>query len=255
MTQDANAPPLQTTATSIEMLKALEERDGARISELADATDISKSTVHGHLKTLRQKQFVRKEGDIYYPGPELLRLGNYVRTSRSSYVLAREYTEQLFDRVNYRSIFVAEMSGRGVFIHTAAGDRSEWKHEQLGNQLYLHNTAVGKAILAEMPNRRVENILEKWGMPSETENTITDREELYEGLEEVREQGYAINRGENIEGLYAIGVAANDVSGEVVGAFSVSGPRRIVTDEEYVQNIVDELTKLVEEYELELALS
>lgn len=255
MTRDPDTPPLKTTATSIEVLEELEDRDGARVSELADAMDIPKSTVHGHLETLRQKQFVMKDGDVYYPGPELLRLGNYVHTSRPGYVLAREFTEQLFDRVGYRSIFVAEMSGRGVFIHTATGDRSEWEHEGLGNRLYLHDTAVGKAILAAMPRWSVEKILDKWGMPAETENAITDRDELFEELERVREQGYAINRGENIEGLYAIGVAAEDPTGDVIGAFSVSGPRQVFSDEDYVQNLVDEVTGLVEEYELELALA
>lgn len=254
METNGESRTLQTTRTSIEVLKLLEELDGARVSELADQMDRPRSTIHSHLKTLRMEQFAIKEGDIYYPGPELLRLGNHVQTSKESYVLAGKFTDKLYERIKYRSVFVAEMNGRGVFIHTTTGDLSDWTLEAPGNQLYLHSTAVGKAILANKPRRFVETTLDKWGMPQETPNTITNREELFDELESVREKGYAINRGENVEGLYAIGVAAENPTGIVIGGFSVSGPERRFNKEEFVQTIVVDLTEIVEEYELELSL-
>lgn len=254
MTTDHDGVVLRTTATSLDILELLRENDGARVSELAEIMDRPKSTIYGHLETLQAKEFVMKEGDVYYPGPELLRLGHYVHTSNEGYLLAKEFTNRIFEEVGLRTIFVAEMSGRGVFLHTAAGDRSKWSHEELGERLYLHDTAVGKAILAHEPRWKVERTLDKWGLPNETSNTNTDREELMSELEEVREQGYALNRGENIRGLHAVGLAAKGAHGNVIGAFSVSGPRKIFTDKESLEEIVDQLTALVEEYELELSL-
>lgn len=255
MDGDDGSKILQTTATSLEILELLDELGGARVSEISQQMDAPKSTVHGHLSTLTSKQFVIQRGDFYYLGPELLRLGNQVRTRKEGYVLAREFTEKLFEELGLRSIFAVEMGGRAVFVHTASGNKMGWTHERLGNRLYLHNTAVGKAILAKFPRPRVEQILDKWGMPVETDNTVGDRDELFAELETVREQGYAVNHAENFRELYAIGVAATRQSGEVVGAFSVTGPEHSFTGDDREADLADTVTEIVDEFELELALA
>jgi len=255
MDRETGSKTLQTTATSIEILELLEEVDGAGVSAVAERMDLPKSTVHGHLATLETKQFVVKRGDVYYLGPELLRLGNQVRTRKEGFILAREYTERLFDEVGFRTTFAVEMGGQAVFIHTASGNKMGWAHERLGNRLYLHNTAIGKAMLAAMPRMRVEQILDNWGLPQETDYTITDRDELFAELEEIREQGYAVNHEENIKDLYAIGVAATEQSGSVIGGFSITGPKHSFSDSTQERRLADVLTEQVNEYELELSLA
>lgn len=255
MTGDDEPAGLKTTATSIAVLKLLEEHDGARVSELAERMDKPKSTIHGHLATLKREQFVVQEGDFYSLGPELLRLGNKVRTRDTGYVLARTFTERLFEETGLRSVFAVEMGGRAVFLHTVSGEKMGWAHEQLGNRLYLHNTAVGKAILAELPERRVEQIVERWGLPGETENSITDREALTAELSRIRERGYAVNRAENFDELYGIGVAATRNPGDVVGGFSVTGPAHAVTDSDREAELARTVTDAVAEFELELSLA
>ncbi|MDS0300581.1 IclR family transcriptional regulator [Halogeometricum sp. S1BR25-6] len=254
MTDDEPAG-LKTTATSIAVLELLEEHEGARVSELAELMGKPKSTIHGHLATLKRKQFVVQEGDFYSLGPELLRLGSKVRTRDTGYVLARTFTERLFEETGLRSIFAVEMGGRAVFLHTVSGEKIGWAHEQLGNRLYLHNTAVGKAILAELPDRRVEQVVERWGLPGETENSITDREALAAELSEIRDRGYAVNRAENFDELYGIGVAATRSPGDVVGGFSVTGPAHAVTDSDREIELARTVTDAVAEFELELSLA
>lgn len=246
---------LKTTATSVEILKLLAELNGCRVTEIAERMDAPASTVHGHLATLESEQFVLKRGGLYFLGSELLRLGSHVRTRRDEFVLAREFTKKICEQVGFRSVFVVEMAGRVVFIHTASGSKMRWTHESLGNQLYLHNTAVGKAILAELPLPRVEQLLDEWGMSRETEHTITDREKLFEELQEIRENGYAVNHGENIKDLYAIGAAATERSGNVIGAFSVSGPKNSFVGPSREQKLAESVIELVNEYELEISLA
>lgn len=255
MVRDDGSKTLQTTATSMEILKLLESLNGARVSEIAERMEAPRSTVHGHLTTLKSKQFVIKRGGIYYLGPELLRLGNQVRTRKEGFVLAREFTERLFEEVGLRTVFAVEMGGKAVFIHTASGNKMGWTHERLGNRLHLHNTAVGKAILAELPRSRVEQILDEWGMPEETENTITDHEGLFSELAEVREQGYAVNNAENFAELHGIGVAATEQSGNVIGGFSITGPEHSLTDPDREHRLANAATEIVDGYELELALA
>lgn len=255
MSRETGSKTLHTTITSIEILELLKEIDGGRVTEIAERMDAPKSTIHGHLATLKSKQFVVQQGDSYSLGPELLRLGNQVRTREDAFVLAREFTERLFEEVGFRSTFAVEMGGKAVFIHTASGERMGWAHERLGRQLYLHNTSFGKAILAAMPWSRVESVLDRWGMPRETEHTITDRDALFTELEAVREQGYAVNHEENIEDLYAIGAAATERSGNVVGGFSITGPKHSFTGTDREPQLAESVTELVNEYELELSLA
>lgn len=255
MSGDSESKTLRTTATSIAVLELIDEFDGIGITQLADRMDKPKSTIHGHLATLKSEQFVIKKGDIYMLGPELLRLGNQVWTQKEAYVLASEYTERLHSKTGFRSVFAVEMDGRAVFMHTASGSKTGWKHERLGNSLYLHNTAVGKAILAKLPPWKIEQILDKWGMPRETEHTITDRELLHSQLEEIREQGYAVNHEENIENLHGIGMAATEQSGNVIGGFSITGPEYPFSNPDTEKRLVATITEIVNEYELDLSLS
>lgn len=255
MAGDERSNVLRTTATSIEILNLLDKFDGAGITQLADHMGKPKSTVHGHLTTLKSKQFVITEGDIYMLGPELLRLGNAVRTRKQGYVLAHEYTERLYSETGFRSVFAVEMGGRAVFMHTASGNKLGWTHERLGNQLYLHDTAVGKAILATLSPQRVDQIIDRWGLPAETEHTITDPDTLRAQLTEIREQGYAVNHEENIEGLHGLGVAATEQSGNVVGGFSITGPEHPFSGTNTEHELAKTVAEIVNKYELELSLS
>ena len=255
MASETGSRTLQTTATSIEILELIEKMGGARVSEIAERTGRPKSTVHGHLVTLKSMEFIIKRGDIYFLGPELLRLGNEVRTRKEGFVLAREFTEKMFDQVGFRSNFSVEMAGKAVFIHSASGNKMGWAHERMGNRLYLHSTAVGKSILSELPQQRVEQILDRWGLPAETDQTVTDREALFAELEVVREQGYAVNHEENIDDLHAVGVAATEQNGNIIGGFSITGPKHSFTGPKREKQLAETLIELVNEYELELSLS
>ncbi|MFB6201045.1 MAG: IclR family transcriptional regulator [Halorhabdus sp.] len=246
---------LETTGTSLKVLRALKELDGATISEVADHLDRPKSTVLNHLVTLAEARYAVEEEGEYYPALGLLDFGEYVRHRKPGYDLAEQYTEQLTEETGLRSIFVVEEHGRGVFLHTKPGEHSDFRHERLGNVLYLHDTAVGKALLAELPAERVERILDRWGLPAETDNTITDRETLLEELDAVRERGYALNYGENIEGLNAVGVAVSDEDDGLLGAFSVSGAKRQLSGTRLEEAVPQKLLGVANEFELELSLS
>jgi DNA-binding IclR family transcriptional regulator len=252
-----NAPDgnteLGTTTTSLEVLEALERFDGARLADLAAELEMPASTLHGHVATLRSKQFLVQEGNLYFPGPKLLRLGEYVRSRREGYEIAERYVGRLFEETGFRTVFVAEQGGRGVFLYTKSGDQSDWAHERIGKQIYLHNTAVGKAILAEMSSERVNEIVDRWGLPGATKNTIQDIDALEEELERIRDRGYATNEAENIESLHAIGAAATGPDDFVIGAFSLSGPRMVLPGVGTAA-LENTLLQHVEEYELELNL-
>jgi DNA-binding IclR family transcriptional regulator len=86
---------VKTTDSVFAIIETLEELDGARISEVAAELDVANSTAYRHLSTLRNRGYVVKEGDEFYPGMRFLRLGQYVRERKKPYRLAASKVEEL----------------------------------------------------------------------------------------------------------------------------------------------------------------
>jgi len=106
----------------------------------------------------------------------------------------------------------------------------------VGTRAPLHSTGLGKAILAHLPEERVESIVDHHGMPASTPETITDRDELFDALERIRDRGFAFDDEERLRGLRCVAapILAND---DVVGAISVSGPTNRLRDDRYREEL------------------
>jgi len=253
MEDQANSGTLTTLETSLEIVDAITELDGARVTELADDLNLPPSTVHGHLATLRKHSYLTKEGDEYHVGLQFLNRGGYVQTRKKGYELAEEKVDQIAEQTGERVQFVVEEQGRGYYIHTAVGDDAVQADARIGKRTWLHDSAAGKSILANLPEERVERILDRWGLPELTEHTIVDREEFYSELQVVSEQGHAFNREETHDGLHAAGVPVHTPSGEVLGAFSISGPRSRLKGDWFEHELPDLLKGKINELELNLS--
>lgn len=216
---------LKSSSVTLEIVDAVVELDGARVSQVADHLAISESAASNHLHTLRKAGFLVADGDIYQPSLKLAKLGEHAKTRDPAYQHAIEITNELDENTNFETSFTVEENGLGRYLRpefksTTAVDN----YFTVGERIYLHSTAAGKAILATYPEDRIDYIVGRWGLPELTEQTITSREELETALEEVRNRGYALNHGEDQEGVYAIGQAVRKPSGAVLGAVSIAGP-------------------------------
>lgn len=230
------------------------KRDGTQVTELADELDLAKSTVHQHLATLCNEGYAIKEDGKYYVGLRFLSIGEYARERHEGYRLAKPLVQQLVDETDERAQFFVEEHRRAIYLYTEAGERAVTANRQTGELRYLHSSAGGKAILAYLDQSDIEDVLKKWGLPRETEHTITDPDELYNELEVVRDQGYSVNKEESIPGLWAIGVPVV-VNGQIIGAFSVSGPRHRIETNWFYEELPSLLLGTANELELKIKYS
>lgn len=211
------------TRTSFRILEELKRLDGAGVTDVASALDIPKSTAHNHLQTLLEEGYIVKDEQSYRIGLRFLEFGEYKRNRMQIYETADPEAATLAEETGEMVNVAVEEHGEGVYITRKKGKQAVNVDTYSGKRVKLHCTALGKAILAELPESRVEAILDRHGLPGRTENTITDREELMAELESVREQGYAYDREERILGLRCV-AAPVVVDGDVLAALSVSGP-------------------------------
>lgn len=245
---------VKSIETMFQIVDSLIEHDGARVTELAQELDLAKSTVHRQLSTLCSLGYAVKEGEEYQVGLRFLEIGEYARYRPKVSEIAEPLVDQLANDTGERAQFIVEEHGRGVFLHVKEGERGVKADRHPGKLRYLHSGASGKAILAHMSKERVEEIIDQWGLPAETDNTITSKPELYRELEHARERGYATNKEESITGLWALGVPVV-VDGEPVGAFSISGPRYRLETDWFNEELPNLLKGTANEMELKLEYS
>jgi DNA-binding IclR family transcriptional regulator len=250
-----NPRTVKTAETTFAVIEGLEELDGVRVTELAEHLDLAASTVCNHLATLYEMGYVVKEGDTYLLGARFLKLGEAAKERKDAFDLIGKKVEVLAERTEERCQFIVNEHGRGVYLHRETGRRAVWTDSGLGKRVYLHASAAGKAVLANISDGDVERTLEQCGLPELTENTITDRDTLFSELDTIRAQGFAVNKEESTEGLRAIGVHIEDSAGRVVGALSVSGPSHRMRGEWFEREVPNLLLGTANELELNLKYS
>lgn len=239
---------LKTTAVSLSLIDHILELEGASMEDLTAVTGLAKSTVHTHLTTLAEYGYVVNVDNRYHLGAKFAHLGDYVRTRKDYHRVATEVVSWLSEESSMEVDFAVEEHGRIVSLY---GDLEFANSPHFlidGSPFHVHTTASGKAIIAEYTDDRVRAILDRWGLPAATDQSITGEEELFAALEQVREQGYAENRGEAIDGFWAVGMAVKSPLGEVYGSLNLSGPAYVV-DEETKTTQIELLERAVERFE------
>lgn len=240
---DDRPRPVKTTQTSLALVRAVRDSDGATLSELASRLELAKSTVHNHLHTLVDEGFLVRDGDTFHVGLQFLSFGEHARDRNPVYATARRRVYSLAERTGHEADFIVEENGRAYSLEYAIGDStrqglSESGPFRAGTRFYMHNCASGKALLASMSDSRVREILDRWGLPATTDHTVTDEAALFDELETIQHRGYAVNDEELIDGYRSIGAAVTSPDGAVVGAFSIGGPTyRMATDESTTEEI------------------
>jgi DNA-binding IclR family transcriptional regulator len=113
---------------------------------------------------------------------------------------------------------------------------------RLGGVMPLHCTGVGKTLLAYQSEEMINNLAQSAGFTRMTAHTLTGLPQLRKELERIREQGYALDQEEAVEGLRCVAGPVFNHTGQIVAAFSVAGPATRLTPAR-----VPEIAQLVRE--------
>jgi len=241
--------------TSCDIVDALKELNGAGISELARYLDLSKGTVHSHISTLKQNEYVIKDGDEYRLSLRFLDLSEHVLARMNIQGVVKEGLRELAEDTGEIAQFAVEEHDRAVYVRKVRGEKAVQTASHIGTREYLHCISLGKVLLAHMPRSRVEQVIERHGLPKKTENTITDPDALFQELEVVREQGHAFDDEENIHGLRCVAAPALDGNGNIIGTVSVSGPASRLTGEKFRTELPEKVKRTSNIIEINLQYS
>ncbi len=245
--------PVKAAKTSFEIINTLRELQGAGVSELSEQIDKPTSTIHDHLRTLESEEYlVKKEGE-YYVGTRFLGVGEQARSRYKVFPIASEELDKLADRTGEHTNLMIEEHGKGIFLYKARGPDAVQLDTHAGMRVHLQTTALGKSILAFRPREEVEAIIDRHGLPAVTETTITDEEELFDALDQVRERKYAYDDEERVKGMRCVAAPITNDDGRAIAAISVSGPKSRMRGETFQEEIPDLLLRSANVIEVNLS--
>jgi DNA-binding IclR family transcriptional regulator len=238
----ASSSQLKTIQRTTELIDVLKEQKSVGVSELARRMDLPKSTVHAYLCTLESTGYVTNDDGTYSLGFRVLELGSRVKYRDRLFHVAVPELERLVDLTGELTSVNLEERGQFVILHAEYGSESLRLGTYPGMTTPLHTHAAGKVMLAEFPTEKTERILEERPLERMTEHTITDRAELFDELEGIRERGYGVDWDEQIVGM---GVVAAPIccDDRVVGSIGLVCPTDKLSDGDYREDLVREVRK------------
>lgn len=250
--RDAGRKGVKSDETLFTLIEQLKASDGAGVTELAARTGLAKSTVHGHLTTMVDRGFVVKDDGEYRLGLEFLHYGQYARNQYRIYDVAKTMVDDLVAEVGEMVWLMTHENGRVMYLYGRGGKTEINVNTLVGSWAHMHCNSGGKAILSQLPEDRVDAIVDRHGLPAKTPNTITDRAELFEELERTRERGYALNLSEDLTGIHAVGVPLVHEN-SVRGALAIAGPAHRLDRERCGTELAEELRAATNDVMLNLA--
>ena len=219
---------IQSIERALDLLDILAAADGERaLGEIAAKAGLNSSTCHHLLATLVKRGYVGRNPRTrsYFLGERITELSNRRLKQFNLIDIAMTELRQLNDTTG-ESVQLAAL--RGDALVTLAKLDSHLPVRvgvgESGKANAAHATAVGKAMLAWLPEPEITRIIASHGLSRFTPNTVGTLAELIEELRLARRNGYAVDNEEFQPGVFCIAAAIRDHSGAVIGAVSCSMP-------------------------------
>jgi IclR family acetate operon transcriptional repressor len=218
---------LRAVTRCLDILEALAASKDLGVVELAKLVDLQPGTVHRFLATLVHRDYVAQDKSTgrYYLRYKLLELADTLRQHVAHFEsLAAEPLKEVRDVSGETATLAVLSDDAAVYIAQEESSKSVRLLTPLGRPVPLHSTAVGKAMLAFQPAQAIERQMAREPFERFTPSTIVDSRALSNDLERVRRNGFAVDNGENEDGVVAVAAPIFDHRGLAVAALNVSGP-------------------------------
>lgn len=242
---DQTEAPLKTVVRTFEVLDILERQRGAGPTTVADEMGVNRSTAHDYLRSLEKTGYVVNEGGSYQIGYRFLQRGSRLKYRNQFFHAAKEPMEKLSTQLNVTTQIGKEESGEWVLIDSYGERLSMNMGTYPGFRTDLHVNAAGKVLLANFQGETVERIIENQELAPYTEHTITDKKTLRKELQQISQQGYAVDWNEAAIGIGF--VACPVLNGDkVLGSVSVGCPTSRLKRESYRETLIEEIQAVAE---------
>jgi len=202
-----------------------ENANGMTNSDLSRKLQIPKSSASYILRVLEQRDYLRRDSNGRYRlGLKLLSLTEGAMTHLDVREAAGPALADFLKKSKLPEVHLAVLdNGRAVYIEKLENEESFIRMDiWVGHRLPIHTTAIGKVLVAYLPEEEILKILEMRGMEKKTRKSIANPQKFLREAERVRRYGFAVDDEENSVGVRCIAAPIFDSKGNVLAAFGTS---------------------------------
>lgn len=232
--QDTQKNPIQVSERIFSTIECLAQNGAMGLLELSAELSLNKSTVHRILNSLICMDYVRQDSETlkYSLSFKICSLSNQILSKNNMIDIARPFIKELSAQSG-ETVHLVQIDGvNAIYIDKVeAFQNSVRMISMVGKSIPLYCSGVGKAMLADMPDEKIESIWKNSSIHQMTEHTVTKFYDFMELIEEVRKNGYATDNEENELGVRCIAVSLKGYNGRTAYAISISAPKDRMTDE------------------------
>jgi len=227
--EPAESKPPRNTDTrgavgkALEVLAALASPGGPhRLADLARRCGLPKPTTHRMLQTMTEAGFALGEGGLYHVGPRMLGMSAAVLAGNRATRFTRPVLRDLQRRTGHTVHYAVRHGDRAVYVEKVEPEQAYRMNSQIGGEVPLYCTAVGRAMLSRLPAEDVAAVL-TGPLPARTAHTLTDPAAIRAELAAAADRGWVVEDEQNEPHVRCVAAPVLDGLGQVLGAISVSG--------------------------------
>lgn len=193
--------------------------------ECAERSGLDKATAYRLLSCLVEADFLHRDSErgLYRVGPALLPIASAFQEGNALVAIADTHIRRMAELAGQTATLAVQQGATTVNVLVAHSDRPLRRLSYVGERMPLHATSVGKAIAAYLRAAELTALIAAEGLARLTPKTITAVPGFLAELERVRQNGYAHDDEEAINGVRCLGAAVRDYTGRPVAAISVAG--------------------------------
>ncbi len=221
-----SAGTIQSLDRALGVLVAIAREGRLTLTDFSLAVGVPTATTHRILTTLQKHGFVAFDDDRqdWLVGIEAYRTGSSFLKQNNLVEVARPVMEVLMEQTGETANLAVPHGGEVVFVGQVETKNPIRAMFPSGTRTAMHASGTGKAILAELPEKQVVQLLTKAGLQRFTANTHTKPATLFEDLRKTQARGWSFDKEERYDGMSCIGSVIFDANGEPCAGVSISGP-------------------------------
>jgi len=199
--------------------------DGLSASEVARQSGLPVSTVHRFLVNLENAGFLAYGNTgKYYLGISSFSIGHAALAQLDIRRLSLPFLRALNQKTRETIHLTVRNGLSAVYVEKLDSPEKLRIFSHIGGSVPLYCTAVGKVMLAYLPQKELQEILREIDLRRWTPSTIIDQAELQRHLQRVRKNGYAFDLEEHEAHIRCVAAPIWDPSGAVNASLSLTAP-------------------------------
>lgn len=230
--------PIQVSERIFNTIECLAQNGAMGLQELSSKLSLNKSTVHRILNSLICMDYVRQDSESskYSLSFKICGLSNQILARNSMIDIARPYIKEL-SSASGETVHLVQIDGiNAIYIDKVEASKNSVRMiSMVGKSIPLYCSGVGKAMLADLPNEKIESIWKHSSIRQLTKYTVTNYSDFLKLIDETRKTGYAMDNEENELGVRCIAVALKGYNGKSTHAISISAPKDRMSDKRILE--------------------